>query len=322
MDKKIIYKYLTGTSTPEEEQTLLDWLHQSPDNQITFYEIKAIWNIQRQFPAGNENKIAHSLQQLNNRIDTFSKQTKKTGKKVLFGWKSVAAIILIAFVTSYIYYTEKTIIDTDPVLYSYMNNTEKDSIISVLLPDGTEVWLAYQATLSYPEKFSANQREVHLDGEAFFDVTKDSQHPFIVKTDVTEIKVLGTSFSVNSHTFDKRCEAILRTGSIQLKRIGGESVVTLHPGQQALYSKETKAVEIKEVDANTLTSWRFGLTSMNNVSITDILKCLESTYNIKIKMDTESIKSHKYNFSFKRSKGPASALHQLNYITGITATII
>jgi ferric-dicitrate binding protein FerR (iron transport regulator) len=151
--------------------------------------------------------------------------------------------------------------------------TNRSNLVKVLyLPDGTKVWLNKNTSLIYPEKFSTKQREVILDGEAFFDVTKDKKHPFVVKTSSFNIKVLGTTFNVHSYKEDVQVSAVLESGVIQLQSAQGDALVTMHPGQQALYKPDTKELEVSYVAVNEHTSWRYNLVTLNNVTIHEVVK--------------------------------------------------
>lgn len=326
MNNAILYKYLSGLATESEERELLVWLNHSPDNRKEFFELKAIWVAQRVMDGKKmEEDIDKSLEKLNHRINISQRQVHPQKRKHLYRTMgTVAALFLVVVYITYFVvggtinfpYVE------NELAVVYTNKEDVHSVRTVLLPDSSVVWLSYNATLTCPDKFRGDQRIVSLTGEAFFEVKKNTDHPFIVKTGAYEIKVLGTSFSVNTHAAEGKEETILMNGSVQIQEPDGRSLAMLRPGQQALYSKNSEKIEIRSVDANALTSWRFGLVSLTEVSIQDILHCLEETYDVKIKMNSSPINDHSYNFSFKRSKGIQPALNQLCFITGISAEIL
>lgn len=320
MEEKILYKYLTRETTLEEERELLEWLKASPENRKIFFGIKAVWET-RHCCSGDtckqRERLNRSLKQLNNRIDSLSKKKgRPLCKRLLYG--SVAAIAAIGLI-SYLFCHPELIRSKQE--YITCSNSAADTVMTVVLPDGTHVWIRENSTLYYPPRFKENLREVGLEGEAFFDVPEDSSLPFIVKTDACSIEVLGTSFSVKTHPSGDKIEAILMTGSIRLQGTDGKGLAVLHPGQQALYTRTNQTVEINEVDANSLTSWRYGLVSLSEVSLSAIIQCLENTYGINVKMDTVFLKDRRYNFSFKVADGPQKALEQLSLMTGIAAGI-
>lgn len=320
MNEQIIYRYLSKTATEEEQQALLAWLNESDANKDTFFELKAIWHTGKFLvPDDNEKAKADLLVKINTRINAIE-GAKKT-KYLYTKWACAAAIFLWVAVSSY-WYLHTPVPAGNKQYYTYSNYTVSDSILKVTLPDGTLVWLADSTTLECPESFCERERIVRLNGVAFFDVSENKVHPFIVRTDMADVIVTGTSFSVNTRMPGESCETLLMTGSVKLKCGNEEETVTLSPGQQALYSMQSGTLEINEVDVNSLTSWRYGIVSLSNVSISEIAKKLEEIYHIRLQMDTFSLKTNRYNFSFKPSLGSRKAVEQLSEITGLPVEVI
>ena len=110
---------------------------------------------------------------------------------------------------------------------------------SVLLPDGTRVWLNSNSKLKYNKEFNSQNREVGLEGEAFFDVTKNAALPFIVHAATLDIEVLGTSFTVKSYPKDSTVEATLLKGAIEVRRKGAQNTarVILKPNEKVVFDK-------------------------------------------------------------------------------------
>lgn len=320
MDEKEIYKYLTGQATAEEEKELLSWLEASSENKKLFFDVEAIWRAKHQFTDKNQPlELYNSLVRMNEHIDQAeAKQNNikhKNQRKLLYWWAGVAASILVTVLIL------TNIIDKKSnVIYSYANFLP-DSVKQVKLKDGSTVWLNTNAMITFSEKYMDKERRVKLKGLAFFEVEKDSLRPFVVETEAFSVKVLGTAFSVNSDYSKNKSEAVLLRGSIQLEDKAGESLAVLHPGQQALYSNTLKTLEINEIDANSYSLWRFHLISLPNASIADIINSLEHTYGVKILVDSEDIKQHKYNFYYKEHDDLNNVLEQLFYLTGQRAKI-
>ncbi|MCC8133443.1 MAG: FecR domain-containing protein [Tannerellaceae bacterium] len=236
-------------------------------------------------------------------------------------WSASAAVLLIVIGFS-VFLSSNPVQEEIPESFITYRNSSQDSIQVVTLMDGTRVWLSEQTSLACPEHFSGETRHVYLEGEAYFEVAADSLMPFLVKTDANQIKVFGTSFSVNTRHDDQVNEVILTSGSVQLQRLDGIGLINLNPGQKALYSKVVNTVEIHEIDMSLYGSWKYGLISLSNAPLSKILHCLENTYQVKIQMDTTSLRGKRYHFSFKRSKGIRDALDQLSFMTGVPAEIV
>lgn len=320
MDEQVIYKYLIGQATTEEEKELLAWLEASSENKRLFFDIEAIWRSKHNFTENNQTlEFFNSLVRMNNRIDQAEAKKRtvksKKQKKLVYWWGSVAASILVS-VLVFSHYINKN----SSVTYSYANFLP-DSVKQVTLKDGSVVWLNTNAVISYSDEYMEKERHVKLKGLAFFEVEKDPLHPFIVETEAFRVKVLGTAFSVNSDYSKNKSEAVLLRGSIQLENNVGENLATLRPGQQAIYSDKQKTLEINEIDASLYSLWRFHLVSLTNVSISDIINNIQQKYKVKILIDSEDLKQRKYNFYYKETNSLDEVLEQLFHLTGQRAKI-
>jgi len=112
---------------------------------------------------------------------------------------------------------------------------------TIKLPDGTEVTLNHFSSLTYPEKFKGEHREVNLKGEAYFEVTKNRKHSFIVQTESVNVEVLGTHFNVESYPDDPEVKTTLLEGSVAVSNKSNSVRIVLKPNESAIYNKEKKA---------------------------------------------------------------------------------
>lgn len=153
------------------------------------------------------------------------------------------------------------------------------------LADNTVVWLNAGSRLIYPTEFTGKTREVLLFGEAYFEVVKNADKPFIVRTSDIQIKVLGTHFNVSAYVEDKVIQTVLQEGSVELSKndagFFGERIV-MKPNQMALFSKTTSETALSDVDANYYILWTKGLLSFDEVDFDRILKKVERFYNISV----------------------------------------
>ncbi|MCD8041563.1 MAG: FecR domain-containing protein [Tannerellaceae bacterium] len=269
-----------------------------------------------------EEELHIPMQQINNRID----QTASSPNLVVSLWnyrRYIAAVALILIVSGVFYYLSVPSMHTESrMVYVVEMNQSKDSVKTVILPDGSQVWLSNNTTLKYPSGFADESRRVELSGKAFFQVEHDPGRPFTVCTENNVVEVLGTAFSVNTEYAGQITETILLNGTVRIKRQGGDSGVILHPGQQALYDSGTRSLEINEVDAATLTAWRLGIISLHAASVCSIVELLEELYAVRLEINMESLKEKRYNFSFKPTKGIEAAIGQLQLITGKQINIL
>lgn len=322
MNEITIFHYLTGNATEEEKQQIRNWLQASESNRIYFCELRAIWQARKLTHSENRARQSErSLDRLNRRIDILSPPQKafRPKKNLVYRFAAAAILLLLVGLSYTLFLLRPGTEDEAGRWITYVQAADENEVAHFFLPDSSQVWLDKATTLKYPARFHGDLREVRLEGTAFFEVKKDARHPFIVQTPGCTIKVLGTAFSIRSSHADEPAETILMNGSVQLLAPSGTPVARLRPGQQALYSPVAQTVEIREVDARALTSWRIGLVTLSDVSAAELVDTLEATYAIRIAMDTTALEGRRYNFTFKRTNSPQTTLRQLSYITGMPA---
>jgi len=155
----------------------------------------------------------------------------------------------------------------------------------LILSDNTVVWLNAGSRLVYPTFFNGKTREVLLFGEAFFEVSKNAEKPFIVKTSDVEIKVLGTQFNVSAYAEDKVIQTVLKEGSVAIRQNNAaffDNEIVLKPNQMASFAKTSNETKLYDVDASYYTLWTKGLLSFDDVDFNRILKKVERFYNISV----------------------------------------
>jgi len=152
------------------------------------------------------------------------------------------------------------------------------------LPDGTNVWLNAATTLRYPTDFFGDTREVELSGEAYFEVAKDENKPFIVKSKKFDIEVLGTHFNVNAYDDNSEIETMLYEGKVKIVQPDHKSVV-LKPMQQATVNAFTDDLDVKDIDSKDAISWKDGDFVFDNELITNVMKKISRWYDVEVVYD-------------------------------------
>ncbi|KDN55838.1 FecR family protein [Flavobacterium seoulense] len=173
----------------------------------------------------------------------------------------------------------------------------------ITLSDGTVVNLNAGSSLKYPVQFiKGHSREVVLEGEAFFDVTKDKKHPFIVKTRGVDVKVLGTKFNVSSYKEDADINTVLVEGSVSLSSASASNVnEMLVPGEKGTWNNDKKGIAVEKVDTRIYTEWMTGELVFRKASFRDIIVKLERVYNVKIQNKRSELLDKKFNASFNKN---------------------
>ena len=173
----------------------------------------------------------------------------------------------------------------------------------ITLSDGTVVNMNAGSSLKYPVQFiKGHNREVVLAGEAFFEVTKDKKHPFIVKTRGVDVKVLGTKFNVSSYKEDAEINTVLVEGSVSLSSatVPNEKEM-LVPGEKGTWSNQKSGIAVEKVDTRIYTEWMTGELVFRKATFSDIIIKLERTYNVTIENNRKELLDKKFNASFNKN---------------------
>lgn len=192
------------------------------------------------------------------------------------------------------------------------------------LSDGTNVYLNAGTSLRYPVKFiDGNQRQVFLIGEAFFDVTSDKKHPFIVNAEDLNVEVLGTEFNVSAYPEDVFTDVVLVEGFVRLytDEKSLSEAVTIKPGTKGRLNKKLDYITTETVDISIYTSWMEGGLVFRNMPFENIVKKLERHYNMKIIINNEKLSGEIFNASFKDDPSIEKVLNSFGKSYGIKYTI-
>ena len=175
---------------------------------------------------------------------------------------------------------------------------------TVILPDGTKVFLNAGSHLVFPEMFSNKKREVFLSGEAYFEVKKDSRHPFIVATTDINVEVKGTKFNLSAYSSDPFFETVLTEGKVRVRpnRAGIFSQVTdLIPNQLASYDRSLEDTKVKKVDVENYILWKDRMLKFESSELASVTRKLERYYNVRVNFTEQKYKHLKISGKFELS---------------------
>ncbi len=255
--------------------------------------------------------MMHTMQlRINDAIDKFerAKRTSESNTPVVtmtphkerftIAYRIAASFLLIASVIGYYTYQENEGTGFKESVYTAEGNK-----MSIVLPDETKVWLNADSRLTYASNFMAGEdRQVYLEGEAFFDVTPDASRPFIVNTSGIAVKVLGTAFNVKSYPNDQRIQTTVVRGKVSVESTGKKNgqLVMLSPNQRAVFTKGSeKIVREEKVDSEEDTLWKDGWIIFDNKPFGYIIETLERWYDVQIIMEDSHSLSCTFSAKFK-----------------------
>jgi transmembrane sensor len=293
---------------PDEENTFFweKFLEANPDKMAAVNEAREFLCLLN-FDEGDvfESKIMALKNRIDFAIDHPDRSSRNVigrgrGRKTagLTGyWLKIAATVALLVVASMVVhrYYNKADIAVVPAGLSEQSTLKGERTI-ISMEDGTKIWLNVASSIRYPETFEGKRtREVFLDGEAFFEVARDTNKPFIVSTQEIQIKVLGTSFNVKSYGKEDRIQTTLVEGKVLIESMDEQpKVVTLAPNQMATYHKESRKIVLNnKTDMDALAGWKDGRLIFDNKPLEEIVVALERWYDVEIEVqDQRSLKCH------------------------------
>jgi len=220
---------------------------------------------------------------------------------------------------------EKIIVDSGRIQYNGNSIAKKSEYYTIVVPkhgeykvelsDGTKVWLNSDTKLKYLSKFSSNKRIVELRGEAYFEVVKNPNKPFIVRTDKMDITVLGTHFDINAYPENKNTIATLNEGKIKITSNNISDILT--PNQQFIINNETGEYHKRNVNPSIYSSWVNGCFVFKDERLEDILNAVSRWYDIAVFYTNPEYKDIRYSMNINRYKDIKDLLKYLEYTNSV-----
>ena len=303
MNPELLQKYIAGNATEAEKQRVRKWIQENPENMREYMAQRklhdmALWRTE---PVAEEN----------------SRERKHFSLRgVCMEAAKIAAVLAIVLLGTH-YWTGKHQVPEDKTWQSiYVPAGQRAEL---MLADGTKVWLNSRSTLTFPGSFKGNIRNVKLDGEGYFAVTKNVEQPFIVETNKCNVKVLGTEFNVMAYAADSVWETSLLEGAVEILVPGSNnSGMRLEPNMMAsLKGNRLVKGRIKEAD---YFLWREGLLCFNDISVRDMIEKLKLYYGVDIVVNNTRILKNRYTGKFRTKDGVEHVLKVLKLNNKFTYT--
>ena len=265
MDRELLYNFFKGNATLEEGMKIKAWVEASEENERTFYKERELFNtLLLHNPLPEKKSSVFKL--------SIFKKIKSDGLKI-----AVVVILTLAF--SYLYQGYKN--RRADVIMSTISVPEGQRT-HLTLPDGTTVWLNARTTIQYPSSFNKKKRVVILQGEAYFDVKRNEDKPFVVQTSFCDVEVLGTKFNVNNYdTSDS--QVVLVQGAVELKTTNNDRV-RMKPNE-LVSLQEGSFAEKRAVNTDEYTCWMQGMINLDGESVESVAQRLSHYYGVTILFD-------------------------------------
>ncbi|WP_129731337.1 FecR domain-containing protein [Parabacteroides goldsteinii] len=316
---ELLDRFMRGETSPEEEQLLLEWFRNSAsrDEILHFYQQRWIETSDEELPAEVQGRMFLRIKERMHEIEESQKdrETRTIKPKSSFTrFLPYAATILlcIGIFSSYLYTLKKS-----QVASEYTVSAEKGQRASIVLPDGTKVWLNSHTELRYKSDYGVKERNVFLNGEAYFEVSKDKEHRFVVKSGEMEVEALGTSFNVKAYNEDPDFVATLFEGSIKAGT-GDDNSVILTPNQHVSLNRQSRSLTVgTSENVSYARMWRNNELAFEREKLDDIAILLNRMYNVQLEFKSDKIRNYRFSGVIKNN-----SLDNVIEIISLTAPII
>lgn len=233
-----------------------------------------------------------------NPLKSFNKNEKRS-RASWFRWAAIISLPFSLLALVYFLTNKPTRVNTSQHFSRDISDDKVEKRINpkgqksaLLLSDGSKVWLNADSRLHYNKDFGiSGTRDVYLEGEAFFEVAPNPSKPFIVHTTGISVRVLGTAFNVKSYPQDQTIETTLVHGKVSINKKGEDEEdgsLILKPNQRAVFTKESKTVNVEQVIADRATSWRLDKLIFDETPFYDVIPQLERWYDVTIHVENRS----------------------------------
>lgn len=298
---ELIANYLTEGLDKNALDELKTWIAASAENQQYFIRQREIW-----FSAVSREAVSvydkdKAFENFRNRVES-QKEIQSTSRRgfslsALWRYAAVVAIIIAVGCISY-WQGEVNVKDTfaDISVEAPLGSKTK-----LYLPDGTLVWLNAGSRMTYSQGFGVDNRKVELEGEGYFEVKRNEKIPFFVKTKDLQLQVLGTKFNFRDYPEDHEVVVSLLEGKVGLNNLlREEKEAVLSPDERAVLNKANGLLTVESVIASNASLWTDGYLFFDEELLPDIAKELERSYNVKIHIANDSLKTFRFYGNFVR----------------------
>ncbi|SDK15738.1 FecR family protein [Pedobacter sp. ok626] len=283
--QELAKRYKAGLCTPEEIEKINEWYDHFEEYG---YRLPDEHEIDR---ASNEAAIAAirkvSLQEKKGRI-----------RRLLWPALKTAAILLMICSVGLLVYKRN---NSKSVAIYHETSALAGEKKQIRLSDGSLISINSESSIRYPEVFNGATREIYLKGEAFFEISHDKQHPFIIQTEQLKVKVLGTSFGVKAYHQDEQIEVAVATGKVGVvsNRKSNNKEWLLIPGEQMSYNKSTGNFSKQQVLTTDIRNWQQNILVFNFETLENISKKLERVYGVTFVFKDKSVLKKRFQLKVK-----------------------
>jgi ferric-dicitrate binding protein FerR (iron transport regulator) len=314
MTDEILIAYLCHTLPEEARREVETWYLASKENQKLLEQLYFTLFVGDRLQAYNQIDVEQSFLELKEKI-----RRQHAGKRhVKYGWRiaiRAAAAVFAGILVLNGFQMMKTLSKPFTIV------TNLGERVQTILPDGSKIWVGACSKLEYYNPlpfFASKERQVYLNGEAYFEVEKDKAHPFVVHSNDLQITVVGTRFNIRSNDDDLFITTTLLEGEIKVATPAwGDKEIVMKPNEQLRFNRETEQRELYACpSAQEYIEWIDGKLHFEGASLGEIAASLERYYNVTIAISDEALRNKKFTCDFETTEN----IYQIFSILKLTNT--
>lgn len=294
IDTNAIIRFFNNESSLEERQQIMSWVNESDEHARQFFRWEEFYHLGKR-QATTDIALRRAEKRLFERIEA-EEEKPRFGLRIRTWVKYAAAIaVLLAFTGISSWY-----FIANPQETWVTASTGIGETLELTLPDSSKVWLNEKSELQYPQTFKKDKRALKLDGEAYFEVTKNKHKPFIVEGKAMSVQVLGTKFNFKNTSTCRIAETSLIEGEVKVMGNHEEGGIILSPGQKVELNLVTRQMKVFSTNAALDAIWHDNLIPFKNADLFTIANVLEKVYKVNIILSPDVDKSTTYSGVIKR----------------------
>lgn len=291
----LMIQVLSGKANDSEKELLEQWINSDPSNKENWIETELVWKSANQYSPTLSIDEDKAFARFSDAINSESK-VKTLPKRNSFTKyiPRIAAVICLAFASLY-FFDQYSASESQQLEIVTALETEE-----ILLADQTKVWLKKGSSLKFPDSFDGNQRNVELEGEAYFEVAPNKEKPFIISTIRSKVEVLGTAFNLRDIAEEEFSEVAVFEGLVKFSPTSGKGEILTSKDETAIINHSSKKItKVSSPNSNAL-AWKKQKLVFVNTPLSDVFKDLERYFDVNISYTNKAIAKCPFNSPFTK----------------------